>query len=280
MLITFGYVNERRVRREELGLAQTVAAARAGVSLATWRRWEEDPAGVGSNTRTKCEAVLGGGQRFDSARAQLAKKFQDAWGNCPTLTPRQAYAISGVLDFWGDHDIGLWLAGTLEGPLHEVSPFDYLDRRVMIHVNENKAWAQKARERCYAVSDEIESGVMPFDRDGCFFDELLIACALSEAEEQLEDAPELFDCIPRRTRAAQDDDEWCVLDHEWDVVSDHFDNECRWDEWQVPLINNHPLLARVLRGRHPYTWFDPTEPSGPGYLQRLTGLVSEEPQRA
>ncbi|MGB8405946.1 MAG: hypothetical protein WCE30_17945 [Mycobacterium sp.] len=219
-------------------------------------------------------------QRFRSAHAPQAKKFQDAWSECPILTPRQAYAIAGVLDFWGDHDIGLWLDGTLEGPLHEVAPFDSLDRRVMIYVNDNKAWAQKARERCYMVSDEIESGVLPFDRDGCFFDELLIACALPEAKEQLEDMPELFDRIPRRVRAAQDEDDWWVLDDDWDVVSNHFDNKCRWDEWEVPLINNHPLLAAVIRDRHPYTWFNPTEPSGPGYLQRLMGLVVDRPQEA
>jgi transcriptional regulator with XRE-family HTH domain len=272
-------MNERRTRREELDLAQTEAAARAGVSLATWRRWEDNPANVGADTRTRCQGVLDADQAFKAALAQQATKFQDAWKECPSLTPRQAYAIAGVLDFWGDHDIGLWLDGTLPGPMHEVAPFDSLDRRVMIWVNDNKAWAGKARERCYAVSDEIERGVLPFDRDGCFFDELLMACALREAQERLEDMPDLFDRVPPRLRAAEDEDDLWVLDDDWDLVSDHFDDNCRWDEWEVPVMNNHPLLAAVLRDRHPYTWFDPTEPSGSGYLQRLTGLVvDDEPQ--
>jgi len=31
------------------------------------------------------------------------------------------------------------------------------------------------------------SGILPFDRDGCYFDELLMAAVLSEAEESLND---------------------------------------------------------------------------------------------
>jgi hypothetical protein len=31
-----------------------------------------------------------------------------------------------------------------------------------------------------------------------------------------------------------------------------------------------------LTERHPFTWFDHVEPTGPGYLQRLSGLVLED----
>lgn len=114
-----------------------------------------------------------------------------------------------------------------------------------------------------------------------FFDGLLVACSLREAQERIADMPELFDRVPARSRVADDGgDEW-ILDDDWDFVSDHFVDDCRWDEWEVPVINNHPLLAAMLRDRHLYTWFDPTEPSGPGYLQRLMGLVvDDQPQNA
>lgn len=39
---------------------------------------------------------------------------------------------------------------------------------------------------------------------------------------------------------------------------------CRWDEWEVPIRQSHPLLPAVLAERHPFTWFDAEEATGPG----------------
>ncbi|WP_426718196.1 hypothetical protein [Corynebacterium auriscanis] len=91
----------------------------------------------------------------------------------------------------------------------------------------------------------------------------------------LKDRPELFEQIPSR-EAVDDDDIYLIGDDDWDVVSDGFDDVCRWDEWEVPILQGHPLLPAILAERHPYTWFHGGEPSGPGYLQRLSGLVVDE----
>lgn len=63
---------------------------------------------------------------------------------------------------------------------------------------------------------------------------------------------------------------------DWDVVSDGFGDACRWDECEAPLRQGHPLLLAILAERHPFTWFDLAEPTGPGYLQRFSGPVVED----
>jgi hypothetical protein len=68
-----------------------------------------------------------------------------------------------------------------------------------------------------------------------------------------------------------------MSDDDWDWVADAFDQECRWDEWDLFIRrNNHPLLPAVLADSHPFTWFDLKPSSGAGYLQRLLGQVVEE----
>lgn len=260
-------MNQRRNGRDALGLTQAEAAARAGVSLATWRRWEDDPQSVSLATRATCERVLAPDQRIPRA----SDSIETAWKDCPYLTPRQASAIAGELGLWADLFIREWLTRSPREPLHEVSPFDQLDLRVMILVNENRAWAAKAAERCDAVAEEIEQGILPFDRPGCYFDELLMALALRPAEEQMSEMPELFVNVPARTVAKSDD--W-ILDSDWEAVSDDFDDRSRWDEWEVPTMGNHPLLAAILKDHHPCWWFDPGEGTGSGYLQQLAGLVA------
>jgi transcriptional regulator with XRE-family HTH domain len=265
-------MNPRRSIREDLNLTQTEAAMAAGVSLATWRRWEEDQDSVSADTRAKCDAVLDGNSAVPSRDAEDDARFQRAWKDCPYLTPRQAAALSSVLYLWEDLYLREWLEGGYPNePLHTMPPFSNLDRRVTIYINDNKAFAEKARERCRAVAEQISHGTLPFHRDGCFFDELLIAAALSEAQDQLTDMPELFEGIPPRLSPV--DEDMPVTDDDWDMVSDVFDDQCRWDEWEVPVYTDHPLLAAIIAERHPYTWFDPSSPTGPGYLNRLSGLV-------
>lgn len=259
-------MNERREKRELAGLTQTDAAASAGVSLATWRRWEEDPESVRSTTRDACEAVLHATNHARESNLQF-EAFERAWGDCYYLTPRQAYAIASTLDVWADADITEWLEHPGSQPLHEVSPFDQLDLRVMMHVNESRAWAAKVAERCYAVADEIAEGVLPFDRPGVYADELLIALALRDAKDSMADLPELFEEI--QSRPDSDD---AVGDDDWDAVSDAFDDRCRWDEWEVPLYRGHVLLPAILAERHPFTWFDSVPATGAGYLNRLIGI--------
>jgi len=138
----------------------------------------------------------------------------------------------------------------------------------MILVGDNKAFAAKALERCRAVSDEVQRGVLPFDRDGCFFDEVLMAAALQEAPSLMTDMPDLFEGLPGRTSAegnnlgeegsgeADADVGDLAGDDDWGHVADTFDDLARWDDWEVPVLNGHVVLEALLAARHPYRWFD------------------------
>ncbi|MCU1507922.1 MAG: family transcriptional regulator [Glaciihabitans sp.] len=269
-------MRERADRRTHLELTQTEAARRAGVSLATWRRWEEHPASVSAKTVRACERVLEPASDFERALSKSAAAFAAAWAESPRLTPRQAYAIALELDGWADMDIAEWLREP-SAPLHEVAPFSEFDLRVMMLVGENRAWADAVRQRCRVISEEIEAGTLPFDRSGPLIDEVLIGAALSGAQASLEDMPEIFDRIaPRGPVNDEETEEHSIGDDDWDAVSDGFDDGCRWDEWEVPLRHNHPLLPAILAERHPYRWFDEVGPSGAGYLQRLSGIVTDD----
>jgi transcriptional regulator with XRE-family HTH domain len=251
-------VTIQTTRREELGLTQTAAAARAGLSVQTWQQWEEDPSAVSAEAAEQCEHVID----VEEARTDLAQRaagFAEAWADCSYLTPRQAGALATRLASWSDN-IAEWLEAPFEQPLHEVGPFESIDRRVMIYVDENRAWAAKAQERCDAMSEEVESGVLPFDRDGCFFDELLVGAALPEARAIYTALPDMFADIPARAVARDDGaDGATVTDDDWDGAGEAFDDLCRWETSQVPLYTDHPLLAGLIADMHPYTWFDPPE---------------------
>ncbi|WP_167541003.1 helix-turn-helix domain-containing protein [Rhodococcus jostii] len=273
-----------RQLREELEMTQPEAAARAGVSVATWRRWEDDPASVSSATRTKCEKVIDRESAAKERAKQISHKYEQTWNDSVTLTPRQAYALTVILHGWADTDLTMWIDGDLDCPLHDVGPFAGIDRRAMFYVDGNKAWAAKALERCRAVAKEIESGTLPFNRPGCFFDELLMAAALHEAPHIMDQLPELFEGItPRPFRDFTDDDDvddFYMVDEEWDAVSDRFDDLCRWDEWEVPLYADHDLLPAILAERNPFNWFDRAEGTGAGYLQKLSGLVVDDTEES
>ncbi|MCL3776865.1 MULTISPECIES: helix-turn-helix transcriptional regulator [unclassified Actinomyces] len=240
-------------KRREAGLTQQEAATRAGVSVATWRRWEMDPQAVSEATCKACEAVFEE-RRVDSAWASEARDYVAAWEDSPRLTPRQACAISLSLEVWADVDLRDWIDNPAD-PLHLVEPFNQFDPRVMIRVGENRAWAECVAERCMAIATEIRAGVLPFDRPGPFIDEVLMGVGLERAKIYLVDQPDMFEEVPERV-GVESGDEWLVGDEDWDAVSDGFDDECRWDMWEVPLYRRHPLLPVLLRENPPITWCD------------------------
>jgi hypothetical protein len=257
-----------REERERLRLNRAEAARRAEVSLPTLRKFEADPESVTPRSAAKCKraleelAAMSRQEAVEPAPPGSLAKVAEAWEN-GILTPRQAYALAVTLSSWADVDLEDWLEGRTGGPLHRVIPFAYFDLRVMMLVDDNTAFAAKAIERCLAVDDEIEKGILPFDRDGCFFDEVLMGAALRGAEELYGAQPELFYDIPARPsldarvlEEMDDDDEIPLADDDWEDVGEAFDSGARWDDWEVPVRIGHRLLPLILEIRHPFRWFD------------------------
>lgn len=253
-------MNKRTNQRSELGITQSEAARRAGISLATWRRWEDDPDSVSDKTRSACEALIDRETQHAAALAESAASFQAAWADDPNLTPRQAWAIATELDGWANLEIAEWLIHQ-NGPLHQIGPFDMFDLRVMMLVGENPAWVEAVRRRCNVVRDELESGVLPFDRPGPLIDGLLIWTALWGAEGMLTEMPDLFEQIPARPSVEYDEEALDsgealpVGDEEWDLVRGAFEDR-GLDDWDMVLNNGCPGLSALLAARHPFSWLD------------------------
>lgn len=276
-----------RERREALGLSQAAAARRARVALATWRRYEDDPFRVRPETAERCQRALDAvatKSSSDEENGAGAARVAEAWANGP-LTPRQAQAVMVTLDDWADAYLGPWLDEGSGEPLHECGPFVHFDLRCMMVIADNRAFAAMARERCIALSDEMQRGILPFERRGCYFDELLMAAVLHEAPELFNAAPEMFEGLPERPSRANtpedkdtDDEDSVPGDDDWDWVEVSFDSQALWEYWQVPVWKDHHLVPAVLEAWPPYQWFDEAHlgPTLKDAVQHYLGLTEEE----
>lgn len=246
------------IRRQHLNLTQTEAAARAGVSLATWRRFEADANSVSPDTRLACERVLGE-RRDTEGLTQAAAEISRAWEKSHDLTPRQAFALTLVLDLWAN-EIADW--DPKSESLAEVGPFASFDDRVMFRIGENRAYASATGRRCSAVADMIRTGTLPFHHDGPMIDETLTAAAAKQAEGMydhwLSEMPELFALIGARTPVEDDELEaYMPGDQDWYQVEDQFDDLSRWEYYDYPLgYGPDHVRSAFVRTSHPFTWFD------------------------
>lgn len=271
-------MNPRAKEREAMGLSQTEAAWQAGLSLATWRRWERDPESVRRKTRESCERVLDRENAMKRELAQWNRDFELSWGDDYNLTPRQAASIAATLGLWND-EINFWVGSADREPLHDIGPFHYFDLRVMCYVGDNRAWAAKVAERCIALSNELRHGKLPFDGDDdSYMDEVLVGVAIDAARDYLHDDPEAFADISAREVADPDDEDGSpAVDSDWGGVASYFDNECLWDDWMAPTATDSMMLSLVLRYRHPFTWFDriPTTTMPVTSMDRLCQAVMD-----
>lgn len=245
--------------RERLQLTQTEAARQAGVSLATWRRWEENPDSVTARSRVKCEsALMAPLDRAVKHAKTMSEEWADSdgaflagWKDSRVMSPRQAKAIVYVLSSWGDTSTPFWLNGQDEMPLCFASGFSNLDLRVMMLVGDNKAWAASFAERCLAVAKEMHGGHLPMEHLDCFMDEVLIGLALSDAQDFLENTADhgMFDGLPASLLPVG------PTDDDWDSVEEELHDQVNYTDWRVPSVAG-PELVALLETRHPFTWFD------------------------
>lgn len=270
-------MNERAQRRLEMDLTQAEAARRAGRSLDTWRKWEADPSSVGDESRRRCAAVLRVEAQDVPAEPAVGERYVRTWGDCPYMTPQQAYAISVQLDVWNDVEISEWVQRPQE-PLHTVGPFDGFDLRIMMMVGENRSWAAGVGRRCAVIAREIETGVLPFDRPGPYIDEVLFAAAMHAARDWADDDPTLVEPVPARRETGVDssDDVYRVEDDYWDELYDEFDDRARWTDYIYPLLGGNPALRLLLDERPPLTWIDPQIEADPELVAQLNKMFGDK----
>jgi hypothetical protein len=197
---------------------------------------------------------------LEKAMAAQYTRFQEAWADRPGLTPRQAFGIAAALDWFADAEIGPWLEDPSAEPLHTIPPFDVIDLRAMVLVNENRAWAALAAQRCSVVAEDLAAGYLSFfeEDDVCYFDQLVVVRAVRWAQNQMEDQPDFFEGIPPRLSGPEGDDGWQLDDSAgWASLSEMLDGYAARGDWNEVLFPGlRPMRDLLRKKNHPFTWFD------------------------
>lgn len=190
------------------------------------------------------------------------------------LSPAQATAIAALLNWWADTALGPWLDGDVPEHLYSVEPLAYFDPRILMHVDDNAAFASLVQERCRAIAREVEDGKLPCDRDGCFFDEALIGAVFQALPDFIAGSPELFDVPEQSDSGAKRAVSPPPSESDWACLEDDFDDRSRWDDWAVPALHRQ-FVTMLLAQRHPMTWFDEVPAGRPRLSETIAAYFGE-----
>ncbi|WP_162907836.1 helix-turn-helix domain-containing protein [Allorhizocola rhizosphaerae] len=272
-----GRVQERRI---ELGLTQGEAAAKAGVSLATWRRLEGED-GVGSfrtETVTAVERVLRlplGGLKALAAGEELpapglshqimGEWFAAAagWFTGDPMTPRQAFHLSmataGLEDDafigWDDYLLG-------KSTVSDLLVLSELPDWVLFTVNNH--WLQRFREVLLEIGEQLEAGQVPLPR--CMADRVALSLLIRHAREAQHDVEEMhIDGDPAVAAAlpfmSEEQEDWDALAEA--LFGGDFDMEMIWLPNFTRALYGDPDGFSAQAGVnisefHPHRWFETT----------------------
>lgn len=215
-----------RDRRELLGFTQAEAAAKAGVSLATWRRLETEPdASFRHSTVRAVEQVLklapGGlnlvraGEEppplLDTPQPQgswLAERIGRSFTGDP-LTPRQAFKITMATAGMDDDTFVQW-DDYLQGlcGVDDLWMLSELPDWVLFIVN--NVWLHRFRQAIIGVGAQIDQGQVPYPR--CMAERVALAIVLNHAQqrdsdiesEMIEGDPDTAAALPRHDDGEDD----------------------------------------------------------------------------
>lgn len=148
-----------KVAREAAGLTQAEAAKIARISVATWRRAEDDLSSVSAKTRSAVERVLKATRRRPQEKADElslhARRINESFQEGP-LTPAMAVHLSATCGMAYDmitHD--------------QVDLPDFMEElpdSVLFRVQGNHAWREKLAETFQRMASLLDSGVRPRPR--------------------------------------------------------------------------------------------------------------------
>lgn len=265
------------VQRSKLGMTQAEAAAKAGISIATWRRFEQSP-GLGYRgdtirgvlralkmTRDELQGLLGDEQPTVAnlpTRTAWIGPWNELWRNTswPSITPRMAAALQVSLDMAGH-----MLESEIESPNfdpEESLVLGKLDPRIFIEVGENKAWFRAVARRLQHLVDSMDEGKLIDESCECFADAVLFSAAVRDAADGWEDScdifPEVSDALPSQVGEClgTDDDTWDAdPDERWSLFEDDMDDRMPYREWDC-AFPEYRKTRHLINHRPPKTWFD------------------------
>lgn len=267
-------------RRNELGITQADAAARAGVSLATWRRFEQAP-GLGYRgdtirgvqralrlTREELTSLLGedGPTVEEQAQKAWVGPWNEMWGatSWPSISPLMACAIQVALDS-GRHMLESALDGSNFDP-EEWPVLEEFDSRVFIEVGENRPWYRALAVRMEHLVEAMGKGQLIDESCECFADAALFGAAVRHAMDSWDMAAEFWpgvsNVLPIENDGAEnhdeeDDDRDEEDDDEdrWDLFVEDLDDRMPYREWDC-VFAEYRKTRHLLNHRPVKTWFD------------------------
>jgi transcriptional regulator with XRE-family HTH domain len=300
-------------RRNELGMTQAEVAAKAGVSLATWRRFEQSPSlGYRGDTirgvlralklgRDELTRLLEGSEPTVSGSFR-EKAWVGPWNELwreidwPSITPRMACAIQVALDSARDM-LESSIGGSDFDP--EESPvLQEFDARIFIEVGDNRAWFRAMARRMKHLVDAMEKGQLIDKSCECFADAALFGAAVRDAaalwdmSEEMwpgvnDDLPSQLDdgVIDEEDTAGEDDDTWDDGESRWGDFTDDLDDRMPYREWDC-VFREYRMTRHLLNYRPVKTWFDEPDHELEGFRKLAPShilaqeLMSPAPSRA
>lgn len=268
-------------RRNELGITQAEASAKAGISLATWRRFEQSP-GLGYRgdtirgveralklTRKELTDLLGGDQPAIAGQTEKEKAWIGPWNETwsatswPSISPLMACAIQAALDSGRD-----MLESALDDSNFDPEEWPVLvefDSRIFIEVGENKPWYRALAKRMRHLVEAMDKGQLIDESCECFADAALFGAAVRDAvvtwDEDSEAWAGVSNVLPAATDGAKDhpvedeEDDWGEDEDRWGLFVDDLDDRMPYREWDC-VFSEHRKTRHLLNHRPVKTWFD------------------------
>lgn len=268
-------------RRNELGITQAEAAAKAGISLATWRRFEQSP-GLGYRadtirgveralklTRKELARLLGGEQPVIAGQTDKLKAWIGPWNKLwaattwPSISPLMACAIQVALDMGRD-----MLESAIDDSNFDPEDWpvlDEFDSRIFIEVGENKPWYRALAKRMRHLVEAMNKGQLIDESCECFADAALFGAAVRNAIATWDFDKEAWagvsDVLPverdeAEERTAEDDETGDDTDDDrWDLFEEDLDGRMPYREWDC-VFPEYRMTRHLLNHRPVKTWFD------------------------
>lgn len=270
-------------RRNELGLTQAEAAAKAGISLATWRRFEQSPGlGYRADTirgveralklaRKELASILGEEQPVIAEQTGKEKAWIGPWNELwratswPSISPLMACAIQVALDS-GQDMLEMALDDSNFDP-EDWALLEEFDSRIFIEVGENKPWYRALAKRMRHLVEAMDKGQLIDESCECFADAVLFGAAVREAIETWDDKkgawagvsddlPIENDGAEGRTAEDDEDGDWDdTEDDRWNLFIDDLDDRMPYREWDC-VFPEYRMTRHLLNHRPVKAWFD------------------------
>jgi transcriptional regulator with XRE-family HTH domain len=294
-------------RRKELGITQADAASKAGVSLATWRRFEQSPSlGYRGDTirgvlralklgRNELMRLLDGREPTVSSGSK-EKAWVGPWNELwrqsdwPSVSPRMACGIQVALDSARDmleSDIDRGDFDPEDSPL-----LQEFDSRIFIEVGDNKPWFRAMARRMGHLVDAMSNGQLIDESYECFADVALFGAAVRDAAAMWDTSeemwPDVSDDLPSQSDDAVIDDEGAggeADDDRWRAFTDDLDDRMPYREWGC-VFPEYRMTRHLLNYRPAKTWFDEPDHELEGFRKIAPShllaqeLMSPPPSRA